>query len=350
MSGEPALLSAPLSVGSFIKFGWETFKKRPWFFIFAVILFSLIGGVVNGFGSLVQSMVDGTATTGIGHLLGFLINIAVNVMVGIGTLAFFIKAHDTPDTATYYDAWRPELFWKYLGAYILFVIIVSVGFILFIIPGIIASLTFGFTLYLVVDKGLGPIEALKESARLTKGNRWRMLAMAGASALLMILGILCLIVGIFVAAPILTLAGVEMYRRISAAADAQAHTPLTGGEKTLVGFGFLLPIVAVVGIIAAITLAALGTARLKGTAAFTELQLKELQLSVEMYYNAHASSYPASLSDISSQLPPGTNIDFTKFTYQTDAKHSTYKLCAVDTVPEGADQCVSSTDSTTTTQ
>ncbi len=48
--------------------------------------------------------------------------------------------------------------------------IVIIGFILLIVPGVYFALRFQLFGFLIVDKGLGPIEALKESWRLTEGK------------------------------------------------------------------------------------------------------------------------------------------------------------------------------------
>src|SRR6185369_3885542 len=88
----PTALPEHVSVGSFIKHGWETFKKRPWFFVGSLLLFGLASGVIGGFANVVQVMVDGAAKSGLGHLLGWLISQVGNVFVGIGSLSFFIKA------------------------------------------------------------------------------------------------------------------------------------------------------------------------------------------------------------------------------------------------------------------
>src|SRR5262249_3832645 len=95
-SSGPAL-PAHLSVGSFIKFGWETFKKRPWFFIFSFLVFWLASFVVNFLGGFVQGIVDGNASSGLGHLIAIFISYAGAIFVSIGLLTFFLKAHDTPE-------------------------------------------------------------------------------------------------------------------------------------------------------------------------------------------------------------------------------------------------------------
>ena len=64
-----------------------------------------------------------------------------------------------------------DLFWRYIGTVILYFIVVSVGFILFLIPGIIWGITYLFGPYLVVSEGIAGRKALSRSAAITKGNK-----------------------------------------------------------------------------------------------------------------------------------------------------------------------------------
>ena len=73
---------------------------------------------------------------------------------------------------------------------------------------------------LVIDKGLPPIEALRESARLTKGKRWKLLGFAVCMILLNILGAIALGVGLLVSMPISMLATMRAYRALSKAGAA----------------------------------------------------------------------------------------------------------------------------------
>ncbi len=52
--------------------------------------------------------------------------------------------------------------------------ILFVGFMLFIIPGVILSIKFMFSEYLLIEENLGPIEALKRSSSLTSGYKWKL--------------------------------------------------------------------------------------------------------------------------------------------------------------------------------
>ncbi len=64
-----------------------------------------------------------------------------------------------------------KLFINYVAASLLVTLLVSVGFMLLIVPGIILGLGLMFTYYIIVDKNLGPIEAMKESWNISKGYK-----------------------------------------------------------------------------------------------------------------------------------------------------------------------------------
>ena len=50
---------------------------------------------------------------------------------------------------------------------------ISVGFMFMIIPGIVISIAWAFAAVLFVDKDMSSLDALRESNRLTYGNKWR---------------------------------------------------------------------------------------------------------------------------------------------------------------------------------
>lgn len=199
------------SAGSAIRFGWETFKKRSWFFIGVTLLVCIAYGVSSGIASAFDRGAPG---------IGFAVNIFLSALIGMGVTAFYLKAHDSLDSVESSDLWHPQSFLKYLGATLLSMVVIIGGLILLIVPGVIFALMFYFTPYLVIDKGLGPVEAMKESARMTKGHRWTIFKLCILSALIMILGFLCLIVGVLVAMPVVSLAVVHAYRTLQKQAGA----------------------------------------------------------------------------------------------------------------------------------
>jgi uncharacterized membrane protein len=208
-----------------IKFGWETFKRRPWFFIGATFLIVLASALCDGFTSGIDAALTGSTEDP--SIIGMVINLALGTLVSMGATAFFLAAHDNPDTVDLSALWHPRPFWKYLGASLLLSLAVAIGFVLLIVPGIIFGLMFMFATFVVIERELGPIDAMNESNRLTRGHKWPLLGFVLLLVLINLLGLLALVVGLLVSIPVSTLAFVHAYRVLggkSTASDAVLRT------------------------------------------------------------------------------------------------------------------------------
>ena len=100
-----------------------------------------------------------------------------------------------------------------------------VGLILLIVPGIIIGIMFGFAAYIVIDKEAPPVEALRESLALTKGNRWKLFLLGLALVGINIIGACLLLVGLLVSLPVSTFAVVHAYRVLSGKDKSHAALP-----------------------------------------------------------------------------------------------------------------------------
>lgn len=211
------------TVGSAIRYGWETFKRRPWFFVGASVVifvaYMIAGGITSGIDAVLG------ATPEEPSLIGGLVNFALSTLIGMGVVAFYLAAHDDPDTVELSALWHPQPFWKFLAASILVGLAIGIGFVLLIVPGLIATVLFMFTTFIVIDRGLGPIEAMKESMRIGSGHRWTLLGLIAVLMLIVIAGLLALFVGVLVAMPVSTLAFVHAYRVLSRRAGAAPVAP-----------------------------------------------------------------------------------------------------------------------------
>jgi len=201
------------TAGSAIRFGWETFKKRPWFFVGATVVivfaYGVVGAISNGIDSALGSSAEELS------VIGGLVNLALSTFVGMGVTAFFLAAHDNPEAVDLSVLWHPQGFWKFLAASILVGLSIGIGFVLLIVPGILAMLFFMFATVIVIDRDLGPIEAMKESMRIGRGYRWSLLGLVVLLALIVFVGMLALFVGLLVAMPVATLAFIHAYRVLS---------------------------------------------------------------------------------------------------------------------------------------
>jgi hypothetical protein len=73
-----------------------------------------------------------------------------------------------------------------LGAGLIAFVLIMVGFMLLVVPGIMVSLAYMMMLQVVVAERLGPWGSLKRSALLTKGVRWKLF---GFALLLVLIGV-----------------------------------------------------------------------------------------------------------------------------------------------------------------
>lgn len=222
-----------LSIKECLTFGWNTFKSRPWLFVQA----GLIVLLVNIASQVVISVLEVVGEEGImlalfAGILSLVVSVAVSILVNMGTVSFSLNAERSVTGAGLRDLWHPHPFWKYLFMQILLGLSVMLGLLLLVVPGIILSVVFAFAAYLVIERGLGPIASLKESARLTKGNRWQLFWLSLTLLGINLLGLLALVVGLLITAPVAMLASVHAYRVLSGAAKPEDQV-LAGDMETV---------------------------------------------------------------------------------------------------------------------
>ncbi len=198
------------SAGAAIRFGWETFKRRPWFFVGSTFLILLASALCDGFTSGIDAALTGSAENP--SIIGTVINLALGTLISMGATAFYLAAHDNPDTADLSLLWHPRPFWKYLGASLLLSLAVAIGLVLLIVPGVIFGLMFMFATFIVIERELGPIDAMNASNQLTRGHKWQLLGLVLLLVLINLLGLMALVVGLLVSIPVSTLAFVHAYR------------------------------------------------------------------------------------------------------------------------------------------
>ncbi|MCD4781559.1 MAG: hypothetical protein K8S27_13580 [Candidatus Omnitrophica bacterium] len=100
------------------------------------------------------------------------------------------------------------------GVFFSLPILIVIGIILLIFPGIMFSIKFGFFSFVLVDKNMGIIESLKKSSQITQGVKWQLLGLYTVSFFIVIAGVLCLIVGLLIAIPLTMIAYVWVYRQL----------------------------------------------------------------------------------------------------------------------------------------
>jgi uncharacterized membrane protein len=173
--------------------GWHTMKKyfiELLVVILVLILFSIPMGIVNSF-------VD-RATFGYSSLTIFGIAYGIIVLgpISFGVNWLFLKAVRNEPFKTYDMFMAFQNIWNVVIANILVGVIVGIGIVLLIVPGIIFACRLAFVSYLVMDQKMEAIEAVKKSWEMTRGYSWTIFGMAIMSFFIAIAGLICLGVGI----------------------------------------------------------------------------------------------------------------------------------------------------------
>jgi len=201
-------------IGDVLGFGWQVMKANLWFFVGLAIVAGLVSAIPDIIEEVIRSVKPPEL---VAALLIFVLNIigmVISTIVGIG----FIKI-----ALSFCDGRRPRFsilfdfegcFWRYVGAHILLMLIVLGWFLLLFVPGVIWSIMYGLCQYFVIDKGLGPVQAIKASGRTTMGVKWKLFVFSLLCALIIVLGLLCLGVGIFPANPTVMVANALVYRHL----------------------------------------------------------------------------------------------------------------------------------------
>jgi len=92
------------------------------------------------------------------------------ISLGIAIYFLRISRDESVEINNLFDGFKQ--FGNALGAYLLMLLIIILGFILLIVPGIIAALALSQTFNIMHDEpNLGPIEAMKKSHEMMKGHR-----------------------------------------------------------------------------------------------------------------------------------------------------------------------------------
>jgi len=204
------------SIDEAIRFGWNTVRAN----LGLMVGLTIVVNALSGAGGALH------AVPVLGSIGGWLLA----TIMAMGMTRIVLKFVDG-GRGDFNDLFSNfDVFLDYLGASVLYGLIVLGGLCLLIVPGIIWAIRFGFFGYFILDRKLGAIDALKASSALTKGAKGDLFIFGLAAIGINILGALCLGIGILVTQPTTSLAAGFIYRRLQAGSAPDlnpAHQPLT---------------------------------------------------------------------------------------------------------------------------
>ena len=104
---------------------------------------------------------------------------------------------------------------NYVIASLLYSLIVIAGLFLFIIPGIVWEIKYMMYPFFIIDQNSGITESLKQSAVITKGEKFHLFKFSIIVSLISFIGIIALFIGIFWAYPTTLIASALVYLKLN---------------------------------------------------------------------------------------------------------------------------------------
>ncbi len=198
-----------------VRIGWEKTKTNLGFLILVMLIVAVINIIPDGIrNSLPDNMVFLALLVG---LVGWVIN----QIIQMGLIRISLKLND--DQETKFSDLFPfsEKLIDYIVGTILYGLIVIIGTILLIVPGVIWSLKFQFYGYYIVDKNMKPIDALKMSAITSSGKKGNLFVFFIILGLINLVGLIALFVGLLISVPVTLMAYVYVYRLLMKEVEGQ---------------------------------------------------------------------------------------------------------------------------------
>ena len=196
-------MEAKFSISEVAGTSWKFTKSQIWVLAGMFLAYCVVTGILN----LITSS-------------SYVLNLLVQLIIGsLFTLGFIRNMFQTMDgEEPQFSAYGQEArkFLHYLVANILYSIIVCIGIVLLIIPGIYLAIRLQFfQQYIVSEERCSAIDALKKSWELTQGQAMPLFLLALVQIGLTLLGLILLVVGLFVAIPLIVMMQCYVFRQLT---------------------------------------------------------------------------------------------------------------------------------------
>lgn len=143
---------------------------------------------------------------------GFLLEQCVSIFLSLGLARIALNIVSGKESSPGLMFSGGGQFLKAIVASTLFGLMVLIGFLLLIAPGVYLSIRYGQYLTAIVDRNMGIMEAFSYSSRLTQNTRGKIFIFHLFSFLLAVAGTLVCGLGLIIVLPMLWLSNVVIYR------------------------------------------------------------------------------------------------------------------------------------------
>lgn len=221
--------SFPLDIGYCIKKAWRhTCANFGDIFLFGLVYFFtyvISAGILKFIALAIDGDLQNSSSIGLMTLFTELLLNVFSVFLSLGAIRYGHRLlnGEKPEITVLFSQGRKLI--SAIVANILYFLMIMIGFLFLIIPGIIVAIRFSFFQQAIVEKRLGAIESLKYSWNLTRGNSLSLFGLIILSFFIILAGGLALLFGLLWAIPTWWLATLIAFRFLHCGANALKASP-----------------------------------------------------------------------------------------------------------------------------
>jgi uncharacterized membrane protein len=195
--------------------GWYVMKKYFLWLLLVVVICSIFDGPAKFTYKANQNFTEMIGFAAIAAFFAIMIFFLVRPVISFGASLIYLECvrDKSPDLKNLFIGFQRNYLNIVLANLLVFIIVVF-GLIFLIVPGIIFACRLAFVPYLVMDKDLDPVKAVEESWRLTRGYGWTIFGMGLLCIPIIIVGLICLIIGIFPAIIFICASFASLYQAV----------------------------------------------------------------------------------------------------------------------------------------
>lgn len=214
-------------IGAVLGHGWDTLKTHFWTLIVAALIYLAVEAVSNVF-----TVDPGPGSSGSpASVLAPLWSILVTGPLAVGFAALVLSAvrGREPELDELLTGFRTYV--NAVGGMLVYAIAVVVGLVLLVVPGLVAIVRLSFTPFLIAERDLSPIDAVKTSWARTRGHGWPLFGLLIVCLLILVGGLLLLVVGVVPAIAWVHAAWATYYDRVTSdPVPSDEPAPPSGAE------------------------------------------------------------------------------------------------------------------------
>jgi uncharacterized membrane protein len=207
----------PWSTGVLLEDTWEAFKRNAPVLIGATFLWIVTGfvpGTVVGFLEGTGVLEQESLALALANLGSSLFSLVAGAFFQVGQTRLWLEAARGRASLASLVSGGDRLL-SMIAFNVMVGVAVTLGSLLCIVPGVILGVGLSMGSFFVVDAEMGPIEAMRASWAVTKGQKWSVLGFLLLAGLIGMCGFLFFCVGALATVPFAYLAQTLLYLRLS---------------------------------------------------------------------------------------------------------------------------------------